>query len=38
MVYAGIGLPGRIARGLERLLVRDGLANVSEAVGVDNPL
>jgi len=38
MVYQGIGLPGRIARGLERLLERDGFANVAEAVGADNPL
>ncbi len=38
MVYQGIGLPGRIARGLERLLARDGFANVSDAVGADNPL
>ncbi len=38
MVYHGIGLAGRIARGLDRLLARDGLANVSEAVGADNPL
>ncbi|MFQ5564888.1 MAG: quinone-dependent dihydroorotate dehydrogenase [Paracoccaceae bacterium] len=38
MVYQGIGLPGRIARGLERLLERDGLANVAEAVGADNPV
>ena len=38
MVYAGIGLPGRIARGLDRLLARDGFANVAAAVGVDNPL
>ncbi len=38
MVYQGIGLPGRIARGLERLLARDGFANVSDAVGVDTPL
>jgi len=37
MVYHGIGLPGRIARGLDRLLARDGFANVSDAVGVDNP-
>ena len=35
MVYHGIGLPGRIARGLDRLLARDGFANVAEAVGVD---
>ena len=38
MVYDGIGLPGRIARGLDRLLARDGFANVAAAVGVDNPL
>jgi len=38
MVYHGIGLPGRIARGLDRLLARDGFANVYDAVGVDNPL
>ena len=38
MVYQGIGLPGRIARGIERLLERDGFANVAEAVGADNPL
>jgi len=38
MVYDGIGLPGRIALGLERLLERDGFANVAEAVGADNPL
>jgi dihydroorotate dehydrogenase len=38
MVFHGIGLPGRIARGLDRLLARDGFANVAEAIGVDNPL
>jgi dihydroorotate dehydrogenase len=38
MVYQGIGLPGRIARGLDRLLARDGFGNVAEAVGADNPL
>ncbi|MGR3717153.1 MAG: quinone-dependent dihydroorotate dehydrogenase [Thermohalobaculum sp.] len=37
MVYQGIGLAGRIARGLDRLLARDGFANVSDAVGVDTP-
>jgi len=36
MVYGGIGLPGRIARGLDRLLARDGFANVAEAVGTGN--
>jgi len=35
MVYGGISLPGRIARGLDRLLERDGFANVAEAVGAD---
>ena len=38
MVYGGISLPGRIARGLDRLLEQDGFGNVSEAVGADNPL
>ncbi|MDT8345371.1 MAG: quinone-dependent dihydroorotate dehydrogenase [Thermohalobaculum sp.] len=35
MVYAGISLPGRIARGLDALLARDGFGSVAEAVGVD---
>ena len=35
MVYGGIGLPGRIALGLDRLLSRDGFGAVAEAVGVD---
>ena len=38
MIYHGIGLPGRIARGLERLLERDGFAHGAEAVGADNPV
>ena len=33
MVYAGIGLAGDIALGLDALLARDGFANVAEAVG-----
>jgi dihydroorotate dehydrogenase len=33
MVYQGIGLGAEIARGLDRLLARDGFANVAEAVG-----
>jgi dihydroorotate dehydrogenase len=37
MVYDGISLPGRIARGLDRLLARDGFASVAAAVGVDAP-
>ncbi|WP_338424669.1 quinone-dependent dihydroorotate dehydrogenase [Sphingopyxis kveilinensis] len=35
MVYEGPGLAGRIARGLETLVARDGFARVSDAVGVD---
>jgi dihydroorotate dehydrogenase len=38
MVYQGISLPGRIARGLDQLLARDGFGSVAEAVGVDNPI
>ena len=33
MVYEGIGLPAKIARGLDALLDRDGFANVADAVG-----
>jgi dihydroorotate dehydrogenase len=33
MVYDGIGLIPRLARGLDALLARDGFANVAEAVG-----
>lgn len=33
LVYGGIGLAARIARGLEDLLERDGFASVAEAVG-----
>ncbi|MGP3698242.1 quinone-dependent dihydroorotate dehydrogenase [Rhodobacter sp. NSM] len=33
MVYQGIGLAARIARGLDDLLARDGFANVAEAIG-----
>jgi dihydroorotate dehydrogenase len=35
MVYDGISLPGRIARGLDALLARDGFASVAEAVGTE---
>jgi dihydroorotate dehydrogenase len=38
MVYQGISLPGRIARGLDRLLERDGFGSVADAVGLDNPI
>ncbi|GAA0291057.1 quinone-dependent dihydroorotate dehydrogenase [Rhodovulum strictum] len=33
LVYGGLGLVAEILRGLDRLLARDGFANVSEAVG-----
>lgn len=33
LVYGGISLAGEIARGLDRLLARDGYANVADAVG-----
>jgi dihydroorotate dehydrogenase len=33
MVYGGISLAAEIARGLDRLLERDGYASVAEAVG-----
>lgn len=33
LVYEGISLPGRIARGLDALLSRDGFASVADAVG-----
>ncbi|WP_224826385.1 quinone-dependent dihydroorotate dehydrogenase [Cognatishimia sp. MH4019] len=35
MVYHGISLAGDIARGLDRLLERDGIATVAEAVGIE---
>jgi dihydroorotate dehydrogenase len=35
MVYEGVSLGARIARGLDRLLAQDGFANVAEAVGAD---
>ncbi|PCD77436.1 quinone-dependent dihydroorotate dehydrogenase [Pseudothioclava arenosa] len=33
MVYQGLSLAGEVARGLDRLLQRDGFASVAEAVG-----
>ncbi|MFS4582984.1 quinone-dependent dihydroorotate dehydrogenase [Phaeobacter sp. C3_T13_0] len=33
MVYSGLSLAGKIARGLDDLLERDGYANVADAVG-----
>lgn len=35
MVYQGLSLAARIARGLDTLLARDGFASVAEAVGTD---
>jgi dihydroorotate dehydrogenase len=35
LVYGGVSLGARIARGLDGLLARDGFATVAEAVGVD---
>ncbi len=35
LVYEGIGLVPRIARGLDRLIEEDGFASVAEAVGKD---
>ena len=38
MVYEGVSLGARLARGLDALLARDGVANVADAVGVDVPV
>ncbi len=35
MVYDGLSLAPRIARGLDRLLARDGFSNISQAVGIE---
>ena len=35
LVYGGLSLVGEIARGLDRLLERDGFTTVAEAVGTD---
>lgn len=35
MVYQGLGLAARIAKGLDALLARDGFASVAAAVGTD---
>ena len=35
MVYEGVSLGAKIARGLDELLARDGFASVADAVGVD---
>jgi dihydroorotate dehydrogenase len=37
LVYGGISLGARIAKGLDALLERDGFATVAEAVGADPP-
>ena len=36
MVYQGLSLVQDIARGLDRLLERDGFASVAQAVGTGN--
>lgn len=36
MVYEGPGLGARIAKGLERLMKRDGFGSIAEAVGTDS--
>jgi len=36
MVYQGLSLAARIARGLDALLARDGFGSVSDAVGADH--
>lgn len=38
LVYGGLSLAGRIARGLDDLLARDGFASVAEAVGTERDL
>jgi dihydroorotate dehydrogenase len=35
LVFGGISLAGDIAQGLDKLLARDGFANVADAVGTD---
>ena len=35
LVYGGLMLARDIAEGLDRLLARDGFANVADAVGTD---
>jgi dihydroorotate dehydrogenase len=35
LIFAGPGLPGRLAKELDGLLERDGFAHLSDAVGVD---
>ena len=37
LIYQGPGLVKRINRGLLRLMARDGLDRITDAVGVDNP-
>ncbi len=37
LIYHGPGLVKRINRGLYRLMARDGLDRISDAVGLDNP-
>ena len=37
LIYRGPAVVGEIKRGLVRLLLRDGLTNIGEAVGADHP-
>ena len=37
LIYRGPGVVSEIKRGLVRLLLRDGLTNIGEAVGADHP-
>ena len=36
LVFRGPGIVRQVNAGLARLIVRDGLANLAEAVGIDN--
>lgn len=38
LIYQGLGLAGDIARGLDQLLERDGLANVADAIGIEKEI
>lgn len=36
MVYHGVGLGAEIAKGLDRLMARDGFENVADVIGIDS--
>jgi dihydroorotate dehydrogenase len=38
MIFEGVSLGARIARGLDRLLAEAGVASLAEIVGADVPL